>query len=235
MNRLLLIVLFPFTVWAQQGVHVEMKITQTKGMGGSLHLYADTLGKRMEYRIGSGQKDEKRHIISLLRTDMPDTIFWMHEPSNCFSAAPRDHAILPDKVKYKVEILGDTVISGYACKHVQVLGVKSAYEFWNTTQIDGRKFIEIMATDRRWLTTERMEAVTLAGAGGFPVKMLQRSPMEGETTIELVKIEKKKLDKKLFEAPATYSRMSPIASEAPKSNQYPARDTIRSMPGKNSK
>jgi len=213
---LFLCLVFPLGLSAQTGTHMEMKVTMSKGMGGTLHYYSDKSGKRLEFRIGPTIKEQTRHIITMVRADNPDTIFWMHEPSNCYSADARAKAIVPDKVKYKAEVFPDTIIAGYKCKHIGLTGVKSAYEFWTSTSLNAEEYLNIVSMDRRWGTPERFQAAVDAGATGFPVRWLQRSPNEGEIIVDLVKVEKKKIEKNLFSVPANYSLMvAPVKAPSP--------------------
>ena len=207
MKKILFLMLFPLSLAAQNGVHVSMKMISSRGMDGTIEMYADKPGRRLEITLGSSQHPENRRnkSISLIRSTSPDSIVRMNETNKTYAVMPFSRIASMDHQKYTVKVLGEEKVNGRMCKHAQINGTTDTYEVWTSKDIDYEKFGTLLSVDPRWASPSRNQALKDVGIDGFPIKTIQNNEHMGQTTLELLSIEKKNIDKSIFEIPEGYN------------------------------
>jgi len=206
----LIAVVFAATINAQNGAHIEYKLTSSKGATGTIKASHSELGSLSEMNMvvpqmpGGGMSSKM-----LIQKSNPDVAYMLNDKDKTYSERKKtEGGSKEDTRTYEVKKLGEETVNGYKCAHALVTEGKETHEVWNTKAIaDYDKYAKAMETNERMSNSKREKALKDAGCEGFPVKMIHKgNEREGDMTIELVKFEKKNFSKSDFEIPSGYTK-----------------------------
>lgn len=201
--------LFHSTVFAGKGLHLEMKVINSKGANGRIDLYASDKGSRMEFTIQSGRSSvamQGRKLITILRADNPGTVIRLNSMNKTWSEIPDEKMHIPDNQKYTVELTGRDTLNGIPCLHAVLTGTHSRQEVWTTDSIHMETFYPVLSIDPRWTSGVRRETLQSVHADGFPVKVILDNHQTGITTLELVNVEKVEVPEEMYAVPKGYKK-----------------------------
>lgn len=212
MIKSLLIIASAFTITlnAQNGSHVQFKMTSSKGANGTMNTYYSEYGSITEFNMivpqmpGGGFSNKV-----LIKKSDPDVTYVINEKDKTYSERKKTESTPKEDTRsYTVKKLGEETVNGYKCIHALVTSEKESYEVWNSKSIpDYDKYAEALKSNERMSNSKREKALKDAGCDGFMVKMVHKgNEREGDMTTELVKIEKKNFSKSDFEIPAGYTK-----------------------------
>ncbi|MCW8816031.1 MAG: DUF4412 domain-containing protein, partial [Chlorobium sp.] len=104
---------------------------------------------------------------------------------------------------FTVKKLGTETLHGYKCSHVLITDGQGETEMWLTKDLLSAADFARLQTGKNKSAAAFDRRLKKAGLDGFPLKTLDR---KSNTSMEFVKIERKSLDKSLFEVPAGYTK-----------------------------
>jgi hypothetical protein len=204
----LIAIVFAANAHAQNGAHIEFKMSSTKGATGTVKANHSEYGSLSEMNMvvpqmpGGGMSTK-----ALIQKSNPDVTYILNDKDKTYSERKKSEP-KEDTRTYEVKKLGEETVNGYKCVHALVTEGKETHEVWNTKGIpDYDKYAESMKSNERMNNPKREKALKDAGCDGFPVKTFHKgNEREGDFTMELVKIEKKNFSKSDFEIPAGYTK-----------------------------
>lgn len=214
---------------AQNGAHMEYKISSTKGATGSVKVNYSEFGSVSEFnmvipQMPGGGFDMK----TLIQKNNPDVAYSINDKDKTYSERKMKEVSSEDNSTYTVKKLGEEKVNGYKCVHALVTKGNETQEVWNTKDIgEYDKYSEAFKSNKRLSSQKREQALKDAGCDGLPVKMLHKNEREGDMTMELVKFEKKSFSKSDFEIPAGYTKGSNASPAGPPGMKSP--EEIRNM------
>jgi hypothetical protein len=194
---------------AQNGAHMEYKITSTKGATGSVKVNYSEYGSASDFNMVVPQMPGGGFENKSLTPAGSDVTYMLNDKDKTYSEVKRNESNTDNKT-YEVKKLGEEKVNGYKCVHALVTEGKETHEVWNTKDIaDYAKYAEGMKNNNRMSSAKREQALKDAGCDGLPVKTVHKgNEREGDMTMELVKMEKKNFSKSDFEIPAGYTKSS---------------------------
>ncbi len=211
---------------AQEGVSSEKPRTEgffKKKFEGILHmeisapegsqngkLYISKKGTRFEMELTDPATEKiVMRIVTFTPSAEPDLLYTLNENAKTYSVIDMSElqdqfdTIPEEKLDYKVEKLGTETLHGYTCTHVRITDEHGETEMWLTKDlISAADFARMQPGRKKNAATFDMR-LKKAGLEGFPLKVLDK---ESNTTMEFSQIERKKLDKSLFEVPDGYTK-----------------------------
>ncbi len=206
----LIALVFSATLGAQNGAHIEFKMTSSKGATGTIKADHSEFGSISEMNMvvpqmpGGGMANK-----TLMQKSNPDVAYVLNEKDKTYSERKKNQGTpKEDTRKYDVKKLGEETMNGYKCVHALVTEGKETHEVWNTKAIaDYDKYAKAMESNERMSSSKREKALKDAGCEGFPVKLIHKgNEREGDMTMELVKFEKKNFSKSDFDIPSGYTK-----------------------------
>jgi len=210
------------TALAQNGGYVEMKMTSTQGVNGTVKIYYSQLGSRTETDMkipqmpGGGMK-----TVYLFKNDQPNTIILLNDKNKTYTEIKTNEDAaegnIEDKNEYTIKKLGEETINGYKCAHALITSGEESYEVWNTKDIsDYYKYSDIYNKNPELGSSKREKALREAGCEGFPIKTVHKGDKEtGTIIIEMVKMEKKDFGTLMFEVPVGYTKSQSMSPGLP--------------------
>jgi len=198
-------------LFAQEGMVINMKLTNTKGASGSFVMYVSQSNARVEMNMkmppGTHAPDMK--LIAIMKASEPTKTYMLSDENKSYTVHTTETKSENNYKKSTIKVvkIGEETIIGYKCIHSKVTDDGEESDVWTSKDVipNFEKYSNMFTVQRLSdKSTEQLEAMKAAACDGFPVKTVVTNKMEGTTTMELVKIEKKPLDKSLFEIPAGY-------------------------------
>lgn len=194
---------------AQNGAHMEYKLTSTKGATGTIKVNYSEYGSVSEMNMvipqmpGGGM--DMKHLIQKAN---PDVIYSINDKDKTYSERKVKENSNDDNKTYTVKKLGEEKINGYKCVHAMVTEGNESHEVWNTKDIaDYDKYSSAFQANKKMSSHKQEQALKDAGCDGIPVKSIHKgNEREGDMTMELVKFEKKSYSKADFEIPSGYTK-----------------------------
>jgi hypothetical protein len=213
---------------AQNGAHMEYKITSTKGATGNVNVNYSEYGSATDFNMVVPQMPGGGFQNKSLSPAGSDVVYMINDKDKTYSEVKKSESN-DDNKTYEVKKLGEEKVNGYKCVHALVTEGKETHEVWNTKDIaDYAKYSEGMKNNRRLGSAKREQALKDAGCDGLPVKTVHKgNEREGDMTMELVKLEKKNFSKSDFEIPAGYTKSS--AGGAPGAPGMKSREELMNM------
>jgi len=196
------------TVNAQNGAHMEYKITSTKGATGNVNVNYSEYGTASDFNMQVPQMPGGGFQQKSLSPAGSDVIYMINDKDKTYSEMKKTEPSNDDNKTYEVKKLGEEKVNGYKCVHALVTEGKETHEVWNTKDIaDYGKYSEGFKNNRKFGSAKREQALKDAGCDGLPVKTVHKgNERDGDMTMELVKMEKKNFSKSDFEIPAGYTK-----------------------------
>lgn len=190
---------------------VEMKITLAGSPTSSTSkMYFSNLGHRSEMEMRMPQMAAPFRIVTLFKKDNPDSIFSLNDTYKTYSVkAMKKNATAPKlENEYTVKVLGNEKILGYNCVHSLITNKTSNIEMWTTKEIiDYTAYEKIQESNKSMQSSSFAKELKDAHAEGFPLKTMSKDDKgKGSMTMEVVKVEKKKIDESLFSVPKDYKK-----------------------------
>ena len=190
---------------------LHMRISAPEGSQNG-KLYISKNGTRFEMDLADPETGTVvMHIVTFTPSDEPNLLYTLNEKAQTYSVIDMNEfeeeldTMFKEKEKqdYKVEKLGTEVLHGYNCNHVRITDDHGETEMWLTKDLISASDFARLQPGRKQGAAALDIRLKKAGLDGFPLKVLD---MESNTTMEFVEIERKKLDKSLFEVPAGYTK-----------------------------
>jgi hypothetical protein len=147
--------------------------------------------------------------VRLCKKDKPNTYYILNDASGTYSISDLSgYKSKPTAEKeVSVKVLGPEKVNGYECKHVQITTPTGNTEMWTTRELmDYNTYRSVSESDVRARNISVAKALISADAEGFPIKTIKKDAKGNEIKIELVKVDKKSLDKSIFEVPSFYEK-----------------------------
>ena len=194
---------------AQNGAHIEYKISSSKGSGGTMAINYSEFGHISEFSMVVPQMPGGGIVTrTLMMKSTPDVYYIINEKNKTYSEMQKKESQTQDNKTYTVKKIGEETVNGYKCVHALVTEGKETYDIWNTKDIkDFAKYSDAFASNKQTGSMKREQALKDAGCDGLPVKMVHKgNEKQGDMTMELIKVEKKTFSKSDFEIPAGYSK-----------------------------
>ena len=190
---------------------LHMKISAPEGsQDGSLYISKN--GTRFEMNLADPETGKvMMHIVTFTPSDEPNLLYTLNEKAKTYSVMDMNElqeelaeiADKEEKEDFKVEKLGTTTLHGYKCTHVRITERHGETEMWLTKDlINAADFARLQPGKKKGPAAFDIR-LKKAGLDGFPLKTWDK---ESNTTMEFVKIERKKLQKSLFEVPSGYTK-----------------------------
>ncbi|MFI5140690.1 MAG: DUF4412 domain-containing protein [Sphingobacteriales bacterium] len=204
---------------AQNGAHVEYKLSSDKGINGSMNLFFMDGNYRSEMKVAIPQMPAGgMNMVTITQKDKPNTHYLLNESGKTYREVVSG---TEDKTKNEnqdceVTVLGKEKVGTYNCTHVSVKQGKTTYEMWTTTEVADYK--NYQAKDGKYMGNEKVhKALIEKNADGFAAKIvfLEEGGREGKMTMELIAFEKKTLTADLFQIPAGFTKADPAPSMMP--------------------
>ena len=191
---------------------LHMRISAPEGSQNG-KLYISKNGTRFEMDLADPETGTVvMHIVTFTPSDEPNLLYTLNEKAQTYSVIDMNEfeeeldTMFKEKEKqdYKVEKLGTEVLHGYNCNHVRITDDHGGEtEMWLTKDLlSAADFARLQPRRKKGSAAFDMR-MKKAGLEGFPLKTWDK---ESNTTMEFVKIERKKLDKSLFQVPAGYTK-----------------------------
>lgn len=199
---------------AQNGAHMEYKMSSTKGATGTVKVNYSEYGTLSDMNMvipqmpGGGME-----IKTLIQKSNPEVAYSINDKDKTYSERKMKEASQEDNKTYEVKKLGEEKVNGYKCVHAMITSGAETREVWNTKDFpDYEKYAEALNSNKKMSSQKQNDALKAAGCEGVPVKMMHKgNEREGDMTIELTKFEKKSFSKSDFEIPAGYTKSNAAA------------------------
>jgi len=191
--------------FAQQGV-VEYKVTSSMGPTGTIMGYYSGGNSRVEMTMKIPQMPAGGFSrVSIVKSAEPTKSYQLDEKNKTYTIVETKPAAKESADEYTVKVIGKDKVAGYTCIHVQVTKGTEVMDFWTTRDIPEYDKYVTGNSDNKYMGSGSIyEAMKKQSAEGFIVKSLVKDSKAGEFTMELVKIEKKEIDRAKFDIPADY-------------------------------
>ena len=202
---------FAIAAQAQNGGYIEYKISSSKGGVCTDKLMFSEFGSASEFNTVVPQTPGGYIFHQrFLEKSNPHIFYEIDDKSRTYIAyyneRKRGTPVTKAWKNYTVTKIGDETINGYRCVHAIINYGTVSFEVWNTKDIpDYNKYTEEVKKNGSFGIPKRKQTLKARGCDGLPVKVFyKRDEMQGEMTIELVKVEKRNFTKSDFEIPAWY-------------------------------
>jgi len=146
--------------------------------------------------------------LSVIRRANGTTLTLMHS-KKMYSETPAQADTPPpgaaDMLKsLQLKVIGDEPVAGHACKHVQLVQNKdTTIDVWMAPDLG---INNEAAKSPQGMAAGMLKMLEDNGVKGFPLKM-KATHLGQSLTLETVRIEVKKLDPAMFEAPKGYTKI----------------------------
>ena len=191
---------------------LHMRISAPEGSQDG-KLYISKHGTRFEMNLADPETGTVViRIVTFTPSDEPNLLYTLNETAKTYSVVDMNEfedeldTMLKEEEErdYKVEKLGTETLHGYKCTHVRITDDHGGEtEMWLTKDLlSAADFARLQPRRKKGSAAFDMR-MKKAGLEGFPLKTWDK---ESNTTMEFVKIERKKLDKSLFQVPAGYTK-----------------------------
>jgi hypothetical protein len=193
---------------------LEMKMTMPNGGGGTIKLLLGKAGARTEMEVVAPQmQGQAMHMSFLMKKDNPDVAYGIDDARKTYAEInikqQREMArSMSAKQKYTAKKIGNEKVLGYDCVHAKVTNERGEEtDVWTNKTIMDQERVMSAFGGRAPADEGMLRALKDAGADGFFVKLVHKSKDGGQdTSVELVKAEKKALPDSTFEIPSGYTK-----------------------------
>lgn len=204
----LLFTLITVSATAQNAGHIKFKVTAS---GQNIFMdayYKKGAGMRMEMK--AEMKGESMNMVTLKLDSKPSTLYMLNERNKTYSetdvSADSKRSNSTDDKTYKVTMIGNETIAGYACKHVKVTTDKNdAFDLWTCGNLSGFDINDLMRDNPEIRQHNFTKALTDANAMGAVLKMSSQKRGE-EFVMEAITIDKTEPAAGLFQIPSNYTK-----------------------------
>ncbi len=209
---------------AQFEGEVTFKMTMREG-GGTGKAYVSKVGARSELELQAARMPMK--MVTLMKYANPDILYMINDASRSYAEMDlkklREQAAKSQgqKETWHLQKLGRETVNGYSCEHVLLTRTdnsKAESEWWTSKDIAGLNYESMRSLTRRPGQSDEgiPKALRDAGADGFVVKMVTREKGDPNplATMELTKVERKRVPASLFEVPAGYTKQEGMLGAA---------------------
>jgi len=198
-----------------QGAYIEYKMTSEKNnISGTVKTYSLDGNSRTEIALqmpsmpGGGI-----NVITIIKKDAPDTVYMLNEKNKSFSATANTKDKANDDEEYEITILGKEKVNGYNSTHIKVHYKKANKdgEMWTSKEVADYAFYSNVKN--KYLDGNKLyAALTAKGVEGFPVRINVNEGNRGNVQLDLVKVEKQKVDPSIFSVDG-YTRTAGVNPE----------------------
>ncbi len=209
---LALALLFPMQAFAQFEGTLYMTVTHKHG-GGNMRVQFSRTGVRSEVQMktpnGAGME-----LVFLHQFKNPNIGYRIDDAARTYTEidlkAARELRQKSEGTGYTAKKIGTETVHGYSCIHSVVTdGNGRETEMWTSKEIgDLSSMTKMMGANAP--TNEGMSAALKSvGGDGFPVKVVNkgRDPNDGDSVMELTKVEKKAPPASAFILPEGYKKI----------------------------
>jgi hypothetical protein len=194
-----------FLAPATNGSVFTLSMSSSKGMTGTITIYYDVPGTRIE--VNASANGFRVQKTSIVKKSEPDLVYQLDDKSKTYSTVDVSNAETEKADEpAKATLLGTDSLNGFFCKHVKVVQGAKNWEVWTTSAIAEYTQCSAVMNRQRYIGNHGMhDALKTISADGFPVKLIL-TDKDGTTTTELKKVEHKPLAVSLFSVPADYKK-----------------------------
>jgi Domain of unknown function (DUF4412) len=189
-------------------IELSTSTTQRPNLA-STKMYFSALGGRVETEMKFSPNRKPFKTIRIHKYDTKDLYWVLNEAAETYSVTDLSN-YKPDEREEKkvtVKVLGKELVMGLNCVHILISTSSGETEMWTTKELmDYTAYKKLNESDSKSRISSFANALIEAKAEGFPVKTLKKDGKGGNITIEIVKIERKTIDKSLFEVPSNYTK-----------------------------
>ncbi len=218
-SLLIIAIITAITLTAQNGAHIQFKITSAKGMNGTMDMKFSEFGtvtemKMLAPQLPGGEMKSK----SLSKKSNPDVFYVIDDVNKTYREQKKSAARpVKDEKEITVKKLGEETVNGYKCVHALITEGTTTSEVWNTKDFaDYEKYNAAFDENKSNVGGKRQKALKAAGCEGFSVKMIRKgNDKDPGMTMELVKFEKKTFTAADFELPTGYTKTENSAGAYP--------------------
>jgi len=190
---------------------LHMKMSAPEGSQGG-KLYISKNGTRFEMNLADPETGKvMMNIITFTPSAEPNLLYTLNDNAKTYNVM--DMEKLQEELgdvsedleqdDFTVKKLGTETLHGYKCSHVLITDGQGETEMWLTKDLLSAADFARLQTGKNKSAAAFDLRLKKAGLDGFPLKTLDR---KSNTSMEFVKIERKSLDKSLFEVPAGYTK-----------------------------
>ena len=196
---------------AQNGAHIEYKLTSDVGATGNITVYYMDGNSRTEMLMNVPQLPGGAiNMTTITQKDKANTHYQLNDKNKTYKeivSNPSDKA-KEENQECVVTVLGHEKIGTYNCTHVNVKQGKTTHEMWTTTEVpDYQNYASIKSG--KYMGNEKLrKALADKGAQGFAAKIIYKEEggREGTMTMELMKFEKTAVQADKFQIPSDYTK-----------------------------
>ena len=192
-----------------EGLLVMRMSTSARPDMGTTKMYYSEWGGRFETEIIINPNAKAYKTVRLFKKDKPDIYYILNENTESYS--------ITDLSAFKnyqggdatatVKVIGKEIVLGYECIHSIVTTKNGETELWTTKELIAYDSYKLLSeSDARSRNSSFAKALIEANAEGFPVRMIRRDAKGSEIRLELIKVDRNKLSKNLFEIPKAYAK-----------------------------
>ena len=175
-------------------------------------LYISKNGTRFEMDLADPESGTvMMQIVTFTPSDEPNLLYTLNDKAKTYSVMDMNEfeeemdTMLKEQedADYKVEKLGTETLNGYKCTHIRITDDRGETEMWLTKDlISAADFARLQPGKKKGSAVFDIR-LKKSGLDGFPLKTWDK---RSNTTMEFVNIERKKLQKSLFQVPAGYTK-----------------------------
>ncbi len=215
---------------AQNGAHLEYKMSSDQNMNGTMVAYYLDGNSRSEMQMNiPAMPGGKMNMIYITQKDKPTTHYQLNETAKTYKeiVTTSDDKVKDENQECAVKVLGKEKVGNYNCTHVSITQGKVNYDMWTSKDIPD--YANYKPKGQKYMGNAKLyKALEDNQADGFPVKSVYKAQggREGSVTVELVTFEKKSLSADLFQIPADYKKQE-SASYTP--GTMPSASDIQNM------
>ncbi len=204
MKYLFLLSTFLSTFAFSQGYFLEFKLSsESEGLSGNMKVFAQDGNSRSEMNFSGGKMAGfmPKDLAALYLSSEPNKIYMLSTASKTYTEIITDNSDEWTDYKqseYEITVVGKEKVNGYNATHVKIKlkGGKELQDMWTSTDIAG--YADFAKVKTQYTGKDNLnKALEAKGAAGFPVRVLA-SQGGRSFQIDLVKTEKKTLEKDLF-------------------------------------
>jgi len=204
MKYLFLLSVFITSFSFSQGYYMEFKLSsESEGLLGNMKVSAQDGNSRSEMNFTGGKLASfmPNGLAALHLGSEPNKIFMLNSTTKTYSEIVTDNSADwadYEQSEYEITVIGKEKVNGYNATHVKVKvkGGKNLQDMWTSTDIAG--YADFARVKTQYTGKDNLNSALAAkGAAGFPVRVV--ASQDGQSfQIDLVKAEKKAVDKNLF-------------------------------------
>lgn len=189
-------------------ITLKMSSAEKPDMGFT-KMYFSTIGSRIETEMKLAPNMKPFKTVRICKNETPNVYYILNELNASYFISDLSSYQAPQKTDetIQVKVIGKEKMNNYNCTHVIVTSKYGETELWTTTELmNYDSYKKINESDIRARNLSYAKALIEANAEGFPVKTVKKSTGGSTIIIELVDVNRKNLDKTLFEVPANYTK-----------------------------